>query len=85
MKDSIPVPRGVQKDWRTYEMPLGIGGRAGRTHGVPEEWGDPVKYVVWDDRFGRRRLCVAHYSNGRSATLRIDANGVWKMKFGDVK
>lgn len=56
-----------------------------RNRAVPASWNDPTNCVAWDDRFDRTRLLVAHYPNGRSATVRIDADGNWKTSFGDVE
>lgn len=78
----IPVPRGVRQDWKAQPERSGY---SLHTHRVPGEWGNPAKCVIWYDRFNRRRLIVAHYANGRSATVRIDANGVWKTVFGEVE
>jgi hypothetical protein len=56
-----------------------------RRYSVPSEWGGPTNCVTWRDRFQRLRLIVAHYPNGRSATVRIDANGNRKWtEFGDI-
>jgi len=78
----IPVPRGVQKDWTSGTM---LNARPFLCrYTIPHEWGEPSKCAMWRDRFGRLRLIVAHYSNGCSATVRIDANGNWKTSFGDV-
>ena len=80
----IPVPRGVPKDWRAAAEAPVFAVILQRKYTVPEEWGQPSRCVGWFDRFERRRLIVAHYSNGSSATVRIDANGVWKTVFGEV-
>lgn len=81
----IPVPRGVPKDWKPTAKTLGIGGPVLREYSVPLDWEDPVKCVAWFDRFGRLRIIVGHYANGRSATVRIDAEGVSRTIFGEVK
>lgn len=80
----VRVPRGVQKDWGVTTMSRSGGSEWFRRHSAPAGWGDALKCVVWRDRFGRCRACVAHYANGRSALVRIDANGVWKTSFGEV-
>ncbi|HYI40038.1 MAG TPA: hypothetical protein VE053_06940 [Allosphingosinicella sp.] len=51
---------------------------------APEPLGEPSECVAWYDRFRRWRLILAHYPNGRSATVRIDANRNWKTTVGDV-
>ena len=79
----IPVPRGVQKDWEAWNALSGSEESLLR-YSVPAEWGAPVAAVAWMDRFKRTRLLSAHYPNGRSATVRIDANGNWKTTFGNV-
>jgi hypothetical protein len=63
-------------------MTLASSGAALRSKGVPLSWDDPIRCVSWTDRFGRVRLIVGHFSNGRAATVRIDANGGWKTSFG---
>lgn len=81
----IPVPRGVQKDWSIAKVD-GVRAQAWlRDCNVPSDWGQPTLCITWRDRFYRRRLIVAHYPKGRSATVRIDANGNWKTTFGDVE
>jgi hypothetical protein len=80
----IPVPRGVQKTWTSMSMHPEIALDLLRPYTIPEDWGGPSECVAWYDRFRRWRLIVAHYPNGRSATVRIDANGNWKTTFGDV-
>lgn len=79
----IPVPRGVPKDWTSRQ--LAEDGDGLRGFGVTEELGAVTKAVSWSDRFGRTRLFVFHFETGRSATVRIDANGNWKTSFGDVE
>lgn len=81
----IPVPRGVPKDWEANSIVPESAGEALRRYYVPEGWGVPTKAVGWFDRFGRQRCLVGHYLNGRSALVRIDANGNWKTSFGDVE
>jgi hypothetical protein len=81
----VPVPRGVRKDWTAYNRSARGEPFTLRGYGVPLEWGDPTICVVWRDRFGRARLCVGHYANGRSATIRTDANGRQKTTFGEVE
>lgn len=79
----IPVPRGVQKDWTAWNA-LSGSEKGLLNYNVPAEWGAPVACAAWEDRFRHTRLIVAHYPNGRSATVRIDANGNWKTLFGEV-
>jgi hypothetical protein len=81
----IPVPRGVQKDWEAVPMAADKAAALLRCFGAPAEWGEPTACVRWEDRFGRTRLHVGHYTNGRSVTVRIDANGNPAARFGDVK
>lgn len=80
----IPVPRGVQKDWEVTSMTTDSGGPFFRRYGVVSDWGEPIRCVAWFDRFGRCRLCVGEYANGRTATVRIDMNANWKTSFGDA-
>lgn len=80
----IPVPRGVPKDWRAQLVRRDIAGTLLRKFTAPTEWGDPFRCVAWMDRFERTRLIVGHFDNERSATVRIDMNGNWKTKFGEV-
>jgi hypothetical protein len=81
----IDVPRGVPKDWKASDIGSLKGGEVLRQHNTPAEWGDPDCAVSWFDRFRRCRLCIGHYPNGRSATVRSDVNGKRKTSFGDVK
>ena len=78
----VPVPRGVRKDWDVSSMDTASSGSLMRRYHTDPMWEDPTRCVAWFDRFERLRVCVAHYPNGRSATLRKDANGKWSMTFG---
>lgn len=80
----VPIPRGAHKSWEASSMRLDSGGAMFRQHLVSDHWGDPVKCVAWFDTFGRCRACVGHYANGRSAVLRIDMNGHWNLRLGDI-
>lgn len=80
----IPVPRGVPKDWEVHRLTDNAAGSLLRGYTVPLDWNDPTANAAWYDRFKRPRLIVGHYANGRSATVRIDANGVSRTIFGEV-
>jgi hypothetical protein len=80
-KYGVPVPRGVQKDWEASPMGLDGAGEYLRSHHAPNYWGDPTRCVAWFDRFGRCRLCVGYYANGRAVTMRKDANGKYSATF----
>jgi hypothetical protein len=80
----VPVPRGVPRDWEATSMDRAGAATILKMRGVPADWGDPDNCVAWFDRFGRCRAIVGHYANGRSALVRIDANGISKTTFGDV-
>jgi hypothetical protein len=81
MEYGVPVPRGVQKDWEANSMGREGAGAYLRSHHAPADWGDPTNCVAWFDRFGRCRLCVGHYANGRAVTMRKDANGKYGTTF----
>lgn len=77
----ISVPRGVQKDWDACSMGQGGAGEYLRTRHVPADWGDPIRCVAWFDRFGRCRICIGQYANGREAVVRSDANNNHRTTF----
>jgi hypothetical protein len=80
----VPVPRGVRKDWTARNRSNHGESFTLLGYGLPREWGKPSNVVAWYDRFGRCRLIVSHFGNGRAATIRIDANGNRKLTYGDV-
>lgn len=71
----IEQPAGIRKAWEATSMEEKSAGAMLRRYHAPEDWGDPTNCVAWfdDEGDGPLRVCVAHYANGRSATLRRSA------------
>jgi hypothetical protein len=80
-KYGVAVPRGVRKDWDCSSMDAASGGHVLRKYHADPMWDDPKRCVAWFDRFDRVRVIVGHYWNGRSAVVRINANGGWSATF----
>lgn len=51
---------------------------------VPDDFGVPTRMVAWFDKSGRIRFCVAHFHNGKQATVWIGADGTWETSLEPI-